>query len=398
MIGLGNIGSGVCANLIADGHRVTVLDTDPARLKTQVDAGAAAAANPAEVAAATDITFLSLPTPEVMDSVSEQWLEGAGRGKVLVDLTTNSPSSCARSGGVSPANGAHLVEAPLTGGAPGARNRMLVFIVGGEPEVVARVTPLLDALGRGVFHLGPLGCGNVGKLVNSLMAFTTMWVSLEGLALAAKNGIDLRRLLDMIRTSGGANSYLERRVEEISERGRPPDFAIELAAKDAGLMLEVGRQASVPLPVASAVHQMLVLRQGAGFRRARHQRPRRGDGARPAGLRLELGHPTNPEKGVTVGVHRSGATPRSIVAEDGRCRPECRDAGGTPAYTPACMRTSTSSSLLMPTLSAPRRWPASSSCRPIAASMATVMSERSRTARLGRAQNIPKQNWRTRAK
>jgi len=290
MIGLGNIGSGVCANLIADGHRVTALDTDPARLKTQVDAGAAAAANPAEVAAATDITFLSLPTPEVMGSVSEQWLEGAGPGKVLVDLTTNSPELVRQVGRRLAANGAQLVEAPLTGGAPGARNRMLVFIVGGEPEVVARVTPLLDALGRGVFHLGPLGCGNVGKLVNSLMAFSSMWTSLEGLAMAAGNGIDLRRLLEMVRTSGGANSYLERRVEEIGERGRNPDFAIELAAKDAGLMLEVGRQASVPLPLASAVHQMLVYAKAQGLG-GRDISDLVEVMERAAGLRLELGPP-----------------------------------------------------------------------------------------------------------
>jgi 3-hydroxyisobutyrate dehydrogenase-like beta-hydroxyacid dehydrogenase len=113
--------------------------------------------------------------------------------------------------------------------------------------------------------MGPLGSGNVGKLVNSLMAFTTMWVSLEGLALAAANGIDLRTLLEMVRTSGGANSYLAKRVEEISERGRRPDFAMDLAAKDAGLMLEAGREAAVPMPVASAVHQMLVYAKSQGL-------------------------------------------------------------------------------------------------------------------------------------
>jgi 3-hydroxyisobutyrate dehydrogenase-like beta-hydroxyacid dehydrogenase len=106
---------------------------------------------------------------------------------------------------------------------------------------------------------------NGGTLVNALMAFTTMWVSLEGLALAASNDIDLRLLLQMVRTSGGANSYLERRVDEIGTRGRPPEFAIELAAKDAGLMLEVGRQSAVPLPVASAVHQMLVYAKAQGL-------------------------------------------------------------------------------------------------------------------------------------
>ena len=265
VIGLGNIGSGICANLVADGHQVTAFDVDPARLQTQVGLGATAAADPAAVAAAAEVTFLSLPDPAVMREVSAQWVAGAGPGKILVDLTTNSPETVRQVGRQVAAVGARLVEAPLTGGAIGSQKRLLVFIVGGEEDAVAEIRPLLDSLGRGVYHLGPLGCGNVGKLVNSLMAFSSMWTTLEGLAMAASNGIDLRQLVDMIRYAGGANSYMERRVEEIAERGRPADFAMELAAKDAGLMLEVGRQSGVPLPLASAVHQMLVYAKAHGL-------------------------------------------------------------------------------------------------------------------------------------
>ena len=153
----------------------------------------------------------------------------------------------------------------MTGGAPGARDRRLVFITGGDDDLVAEVDPLLLTLGRASFHMGPLGCGNIGKLVNSLVAFTTMWVSLEGLALAAKNDIDLRTLVEMIRTSGGAYPYLDRRVEEISQRGRPAEFALGLAAKDAGLMLEAGLEAGVPMPIASALHQMLSFAKAQGL-------------------------------------------------------------------------------------------------------------------------------------
>jgi len=265
-IGLGNIGAGICANLLSDGHELTVLDLDPTRVEKMVELGARAASDAAEVASATELTFLSLPSPAIVEAVAAEWLEGAaGTGKLLVDLTTNAPSTVRAVGEKLERAGAHLVEAPLTGGAPGARKRMLVFIVGGSDEHVGEVTPLLDTIGRATFHLGPLGSGNVGKLVNSLMAFTTMWVSLEGLALAAKSDVDLRTLLEMVRLSGGANSYLERRVEEINERGRPSEFAIELAAKDAGLILEVGREVGVPVPVASAVHQMFVYAKAQGL-------------------------------------------------------------------------------------------------------------------------------------
>jgi 3-hydroxyisobutyrate dehydrogenase-like beta-hydroxyacid dehydrogenase len=265
-IGLGNIGGGVSANLVSDGHQMTVHDTERSRVDQLVAAGAKGAASPAEVAAASDITFLSLPTPAIMQSVAAEWLDGAaGTGKVLVDLTTNSPATVRAVGARVAAAGAHFLEAPVTGGAIGARNRTLVFIVGGDPELAARVAPLLETIGRGTYHLGPLGCGNVGKLVNSLMAFTTQVVAYEGLALGARYHIDLRTLVEMLRFSGGAHSYVERRVEEINERGRPSDFTIDLATKDAGLMLEAGRDVSVPLPVASAVHQTMVLAKAQGL-------------------------------------------------------------------------------------------------------------------------------------
>ena len=259
----------MAANLLTDGHQLAVCDLDQARVAALVALGAAGADSPAAVAAQADFTFLSLPSPAVMESVTRQWLDGvSGDTKVLVDLTTNAPATVQRMGKVVSQSGAHLVEAPLTGGAIGARNRQLVFILGGDDAEVTRVTPLLRSLGRAVFHLGPLGTGNIGKLVNSLMAFTTQWASLEGLALAAKHDVDLRRVVELIRTSGAATSYLERRVEQIDERGRPAEFALEMAAKDAGLMVEVGREAGAPMPVASALLQVLsfAVDQGLGDR------------------------------------------------------------------------------------------------------------------------------------
>lgn len=267
-IGLGNIGGAICANLLADGHALTVCDVDPARLEPLVAAGAKAAADPSGVAAASEWTFLSLPTPAVVDAVARQWCGSAAEGSVLLDLSTNAPTSVRQLGGLVAESGSRLVEAPLTGGAIGARNRQLVFILGGDDDVVEAVTPLLMTIGRATFHMGPLGSGNIGKLVNSLVAFATMWVSLEGLALAAKNDVDLRTVVDMVRTSGAAMPYLDRRVEMIGERGRPPEFALELAAKDAGLMVDAGREVGAPMPVASALLQVLsfAVAQGLGDR------------------------------------------------------------------------------------------------------------------------------------
>ena len=124
-------------------------------------------------------------------------------------------------------------------------------MVGGDDDAVARVRPVLEPLGRATFHLGALGLGNTMKLVNSLIAFTTTWVSLEGLSLAAKAGIDVQQAVEVLRTAGVANFYLDRMVEGIDDRDRPTQFALELAAKDAGLIVDTGRALGVPTPAGA---------------------------------------------------------------------------------------------------------------------------------------------------
>lgn len=263
MIGLGNIGGPVAANLVADGHAVTVYDVDATRAAT-ID-GATAAASVAEVGAGSDVTLLSLPTPAVVRQVADEWCAAAAAGSVLVDLSTNSPEVVRELGARLAATGHHLVEAPLTGGAPGAQHRMLVFMVGGDDDAVARVLPVLEPLGRATFHLGPLGLGNTMKLVNSLIAFTATWASLEGLSLGAKAGIPVPRAVEVLRTAGAGNFYIDRMVERIDERGQPPMFALELAAKDAGLIVDTGRALGVPTPAGAAVLQVLVGAVAAGL-------------------------------------------------------------------------------------------------------------------------------------
>jgi 3-hydroxyisobutyrate dehydrogenase-like beta-hydroxyacid dehydrogenase len=265
VIGLGNIGGAIAANLVADGHRVAVFDTFAGRRDKLSAAGAHGAVDAAAVGRAAEITFTSLPTPSVFERVADEWLTSAAPGSILVDLSTNAPATVRAVGRRLAASGRHLLEAPLTGGAPGAQARMLVFMVGGDSAVFERVRPLLEKLGRATFHVGELGLGNVAKLVNSLMAFSATWISLEGLAVAAKAGIDVRTMIDVIRTGGAGNIFTDRMVEGINERGRPTQFSLALAAKDAGLLLDVAREYAVPTPAAAQVAQAFVAAVGAGL-------------------------------------------------------------------------------------------------------------------------------------
>ncbi len=264
VIGLGNIGGAIAANLVADGNDVIAYDVDSAAV--QAITGATAAPDVASVAAQADVTLLSLPTPDVVSDVAAAWAGAAAPGSVLVDLSTNSPAVVRELGERLTASGHHLVEAPLTGGAIGAEKRMLVFMVGGEDEPVARVIPVLEPLGRATFHVGPLGHGNTMKLLNSLIAFTTTWVSLEGLALATKAGIELPKAVEILRTAGASNFFIDRQVETIDGRNRPTQFALELAAKDAGLIVDTGNAVGAPTPVGAAIKGVLdaVVAEGLG--------------------------------------------------------------------------------------------------------------------------------------
>jgi 3-hydroxyisobutyrate dehydrogenase-like beta-hydroxyacid dehydrogenase len=263
VIGLGNIGGAIARNLVADGDEVLVVDAD----RERVDAVEGATPSDIEALASTGaLTITSLPTPEVVADVARAWTAAAPRGSVLVDISTSAPEGNRELAAELVASGHHFVEAPLTGGAIGAENRGLVFMVGGEEEAVEQCRPVLDRLGRATFHLGPVGAGSTMKLVNSLLAFACTLVSLEGLSLAAAAGLDLRTVVEVIRTGGATNFYIDRAVEGIDQRGRPPQFALALAAKDADLIRSVADQAGVPAPIAAAVGESLAdaLQRGLG--------------------------------------------------------------------------------------------------------------------------------------
>ena len=191
VIGLGNIGGDIAANLVADGNDVVVHDVDAAAMAAIT--GATAAPDVASVARQADVTLLSLPTPDVVADVAAAWAECRRAGCHPRRPVHQQPGRVRELGERLAASGHHLVEAPLTGGAIGAEKRMLVFMVGGDDEPVARVLPVLEPLGRATFHVGALGLGNTMKLLNSLIAFTTTWVSLEGLAMATKAGSRSKR-------------------------------------------------------------------------------------------------------------------------------------------------------------------------------------------------------------
>lgn len=264
VVGLGNIGGAIASNLVADGHEVTVTDLD--RERAAAISGATSAGSVAEVGTAAEITVTSLPNPEVVAAVAVEWAGAAAQGSILLDISTTLPDSNRAIAEQLAVSGHHFVEAPLTGGAVGAQNRALVFMVGGDAEPVARVTPILDQLGRATVHLGPVGTGTTMKLVNSLLAFTCTWASLEALSMAVAGGVDVRTAVEVVKTGGASNFFIDRAVEGINQRGKPAQFALDLAAKDAGLIREVADGHGVSSAMATAMVDVLgdIVARGLG--------------------------------------------------------------------------------------------------------------------------------------
>lgn len=256
-VGLGNIGGAIARNLVDDGHEVHIFDLDEQRRQVLSAAGAHDSKDVAEVARQSEITFLSLPTPDVVDVVADEWLAASPTDAILVDLSTNAPERVRALGERLAARGRYLLDAPLSGGAPGAQSRMLMFMVGGDAEPFGRVQPIFEAVGRATFHLGPLGSGTVAKLVNSLIAFSTTMASLEGLSVAVKNGIDLRQMVNVVRTGGAGNFYTDRAVEGIGHRADTAQFALELAAKDAQLIASLESQSGLSGRIAKTLQALL---------------------------------------------------------------------------------------------------------------------------------------------
>ncbi|MEY2470921.1 MAG: hypothetical protein QOK28_250 [Actinomycetota bacterium] len=263
VIGLGNIGGNLAQNLVADGHSVTVFDLDAERVKA-ID-GATPAGSVADLARVAEVTLTSLPDPNAVTAVAKEWATAAPAGAILCDLSTTLPASNQAIARQLESTGHQFVEAPLSGGAIGAKNRGLVFMVGGEDAAVERLKPILDALGRATFHLGPVGAGTTMKLATSLMAFSGAVAAFEALSLTTKAGIDVRTASDIVKLAGPSNYFLDRALEGINTRGKPTEFALRLAAKDAGLIGEIGQAYGVPTPAGAAVLEFLSDAVARGF-------------------------------------------------------------------------------------------------------------------------------------
>jgi len=267
-IGIGNMGKYMTGHILGAGYNLAVNDLSKEAAAPLLEKGAMWCDTPAEVAAASQVVFTSLPTPKSVEEVVygiNGLMTGWKEGDIYVDTSTNSPSLIRRIAADAAGKGVSVLDAPVSGGTKGAEAGTLAIMVGGDPASLKKVRPVLETMGKRIFAVGDAGCGNVAKLVNNLISLACNSISAEGVALGVKAGINPQVLWDIITVSTGNNWCLQQYPNTTFKGNFEPGFRVDLAYKDIGLALDLGEEYGVPLPVGIAVKKELQDTIKAGF-------------------------------------------------------------------------------------------------------------------------------------
>lgn len=267
-IGTGRMGYPMAMNLQKAGHRLVVHDIRPAAAEGLLERGATWADTPRAVAEQSEVVFGSLPRPADVEQVflgENGLLEGMRPGQAYFDLTTSNPSTSRKLADIAAQRGVYFLDAPVSGGTQGAKDATLAVMVGGDRQIFERYRPLLEVIGKNVFYLGGVGNGNVAKLVNNMISFANRAIAAEGFILGVKAGVDPQLLFNCIRAGTGNSTTIANWDTTVFRGDFTPTFALELAAKDIGLAVDLARELTVPLRVAPIVQQLIIEALASGL-------------------------------------------------------------------------------------------------------------------------------------
>lgn len=266
-VGLGIMGRGMVANLLRAGHEVTVFNRTPERAEPLRALGARVAASAAAAAVGAEVVGICVTDGRAVADVlrrGDGLLAALRPGQIVVDHSTISPAETVAFADEVASRGAVWCDAPVTGGDRGARDGTLTIMVGGEAEVFARLDPYLRAMGRTIVHVGPVGRGQVVKLVNNYIGGVALVAAAEGLFLGLAAGVPLDRLLAVC-TAGSANSVsLQLLADRLARGDFDPGFSLANRLKDMDLALEAARRQGLAVPLGAVAAELFRERAAAG--------------------------------------------------------------------------------------------------------------------------------------
>jgi len=266
-VGLGTMGSRMARNLLKTGFPLIAYDIVADRAQTLVAAGARSAPGLPEIAAASDVIIMMLPSsPDVREVVV-----GAGGlvhhirpRTILIDMSTIEPRVAQEIAPIVEAAGGAFLDAPVSRGVRGAEQGTLSIMVGGSRDAFEASQDVLTAMGTDLFYVGSSGLGQVAKLVNNTMAMVNVAALAEAMVMGIKSGADPEILFDIVTKSSGDSYAFRDKIPHILNGQFQAGFALDLAYKDLGLALSHGGALKIPMVVAAAARELYGFARAAG--------------------------------------------------------------------------------------------------------------------------------------
>jgi 3-hydroxyisobutyrate dehydrogenase len=271
VIGLGSMGMGMAQSLRRAGFDVVGCDANPATVGHFVQEGGRGAPDPASAAADVDAVVCVV----VNAAQAEDVLFGDSgaattmpRGAVFISSTTMDPAACRRLATRLEAGGHLYLDAPISGGAARAADGTLTVLASGSHAAFAKARPVLEAMAAKVHDLGSeAGLGSAFKMINQLLAGVHIAAAGEAIAFAAKQGLDLHKVYEVITGSAGNSWMFENRIPHVLEGDYTPRSAVDIFVKDLGIVQDMARTSRFPVPLAAAALQMFLMASGSGMGR-----------------------------------------------------------------------------------------------------------------------------------
>lgn len=267
-IGTGVMGRWMCQHAMTAGFAAAVFNRSREKAQPLLDAGAAWAGSPKEVAAQSDQVYAIVGMPADVREVflgPDGVLAGARPGMVIVDMTTSEPSLAREIAAAAEAKGVGSLDAPVSGGDVGAREARLSIMVGGSADAFAAAQPVFAALGKTIVHQGSAGAGQHAKMVNQILIASNMIAVCEGLLYGQKAGLDLEKVLQSVSVGAAGSVALNVLAPRMLKRDFEPGFYVEHFIKDMGIALAEAERMSLALPGLALAKQLYAAVKAQGY-------------------------------------------------------------------------------------------------------------------------------------
>ena len=273
-IGLGNMGAPMAINLVKAGHALKVFDLMPAPMQTLVERGAHRAQSARDAVLDAEIVITMLPASKHVESLylgESQLLQHIPNSALVIDCSTIAADSARRVASAAETLGISMIDAPVSGGTGGAIAGTLTFIVGGQSKDLERARPILEKMGKNIFHAGSAGAGQVAKIANNMLLGIAMAGTAEALALGVANGLDPKVLSEIIAKSSGCNWAVEKYnpwpgvMDHVpAAKGYAGGFGVDLMLKDLGLASEAAISTGSVIALGELARNLFALHSSQG--------------------------------------------------------------------------------------------------------------------------------------